>query len=87
MVGSPCSPRDSQESSPTPCSKASILWCSTFFIIQLSHHTSDGGLLEKIMKADEVEIKTGVVEVGRTGGKKTVYDLNVRINIGPYCRN
>ena len=33
----PCSPRDSQESSPTPSSKASILWCSAFFIVQLSH--------------------------------------------------
>ena len=37
MVGSPCSPRDSQESSPTPKSKASILWCSAVFLIQLSH--------------------------------------------------
>ena len=37
LVGSPCSPRDSQESSPTPQLKASILWCSAFFIVQLSH--------------------------------------------------
>ena len=37
MVGSPCSPRDTQESSPTPQSKASILWQSGFFIVQLSH--------------------------------------------------
>ena len=37
MVGSPCSPRDTQESSPTPQSKASILWHSAFFIVQLSH--------------------------------------------------
>ena len=29
--------RDSQESSPTPSSKASILWCSAFFLTQLSH--------------------------------------------------
>ena len=29
LVGS-CSPRDSQESSPTPQFKASILWCSAF---------------------------------------------------------
>ena len=28
LVGSPCSPRDSQESSPTPQLKASILRCS-----------------------------------------------------------
>ena len=35
--GSPCSPRDSQESSPTPQFRASILQCSAFFIIQLSH--------------------------------------------------
>ena len=33
LVGSPCSPRDSQESSPTP----SVLWHSAFFIVQLSH--------------------------------------------------
>ena len=37
LVGSPCSPRDSQESSPTPQFKSSILWCSAFFIVQLSH--------------------------------------------------
>ena len=36
-VGSPCSPRDSQESSPTPHSKSSILHCSAFFIVQLSY--------------------------------------------------
>ena len=30
-------PEDSQESSPTPHSKASILRCSAFFIVQLSH--------------------------------------------------
>ena len=32
-----CSPRDFQESSPTPQSKASVLWCSTLFIVQLSY--------------------------------------------------
>ena len=32
LVWSPCCPRDSQESSPAP-----ILWCSAFFIVQLSH--------------------------------------------------
>ena len=38
MVGSPCSPQDSQESSPTPQFKgASILQCSAFFIVQHSH--------------------------------------------------
>ena len=37
LVGSPCSPRDSQESFQTHSSKASILWCSAFFIVQLSH--------------------------------------------------
>ena len=45
LVGSPCSPRDSQESSPTPqfksllqhhSSKASILQHSAFFTVQLS---------------------------------------------------
>ena len=36
LVGSPCSPRDSQESSPHS-SKASVLWCSAFFTVQLSH--------------------------------------------------
>ena len=34
LVGSPCSPGDSQESSPT---EASILRCSVFFMVQLSH--------------------------------------------------
>ena len=38
LVRSPCSPRDSQESSPTPhSSKASILQRSAFFTVQLSH--------------------------------------------------
>ena len=43
QVGSPCSPRDSQESSPTPQFKRSILWCSAFFTVQLSHpHMTTG---------------------------------------------
>ena len=38
LVGSPCNPRDSQESSSTPqFLKASILQHSTFFMVQLSH--------------------------------------------------
>ena len=37
LVWSLCSPRDSQESSPTPQLKASILQRSAFFIVQLSH--------------------------------------------------
>ena len=36
MVGSPCSPRDSQEYSPILQFKASILWCSAFLIVQLT---------------------------------------------------
>ena len=36
LVWSPCCPRDSQKS-PAPQSKASILWCSAFFTVQLSH--------------------------------------------------
>ena len=40
-VGSPCSPRDSQESYPTPKSKVSILRCSAFFTVQLSHPYMD----------------------------------------------
>ena len=32
-----CSSRDSQETSPTPSSKASILQRSAFFMVQLSH--------------------------------------------------
>ena len=43
LVGSPCSPRDSQESSPTPQFKTSILQRSAFFIVQLSHpYTTTG---------------------------------------------
>ena len=34
---SPCCPRDSQESSPTPQFKTSVLWYSAFFRAQLSH--------------------------------------------------
>ena len=37
LVGPPCSPRDSQESSPTPQFKASILQRSAFFTFQLPH--------------------------------------------------
>ena len=37
LVGSPCSPRDSQESSPTPQFKSINSWRSAFFIVQLSH--------------------------------------------------
>ena len=37
LVGSPCSPRDFQECSPTPQFKPSILHCSAFFIVQHSH--------------------------------------------------
>ena len=37
MVGSPGSPRDSQESSPTIQFKASILRCPALFIVLLSH--------------------------------------------------
>ena len=33
----PCSPRDSQESSLNHSSKASILQCSAFFMVQVSH--------------------------------------------------
>ena len=37
LVGFPCSRRDSQESSPAPQFKASILQHSAFFMVQLSH--------------------------------------------------
>ena len=37
LVWSPYSPRDSQESSPIPQFKSSILQCLAFFIVQLSH--------------------------------------------------
>ena len=37
LVGSPCSSRDSQKSSPTPQAKASVLRRSAFFTVQLSH--------------------------------------------------
>ena len=37
QLGSLCCPRDSQESSPTHSSKASIFWRSAFFIVQLSY--------------------------------------------------
>ena len=37
LVWSPCSPEDSQESSPAPQFEASILWRLAFFMVQLSH--------------------------------------------------
>ena len=37
LVGSPCSPKDSQDLLQHHSSKASILWRSAFFIVQLSH--------------------------------------------------
>ena len=37
LVGSPCSPRDSQESSPIPQFKSINFLHSAFFIVQLSH--------------------------------------------------
>ena len=37
LVGLPCCPRDSQESSPTPQFKSINSSCSAFFIVQLSH--------------------------------------------------
>ena len=37
LVGSPCSPMDSQESSPTPQFKSIILQRSAFFTVQRSH--------------------------------------------------
>ena len=37
LVGSPCSPRDSQESSPTPQFKSINSLHSAFFTVQLSH--------------------------------------------------
>ena len=43
LVGSPCSPRDSQESSQHHSSKASFFWCSAFLVVQLSHpYTTTG---------------------------------------------
>ena len=37
LVGSPCSPRDSQEASPTPQFKSINFRCSAFFTVQLSY--------------------------------------------------
>ena len=37
LLWTPCSPRDPQESSVIPSSRASILWRSAFFMVQLSH--------------------------------------------------
>ena len=37
LVWSPCCPRDSQECYPAPQFKSIILWCSAFFVVQLSH--------------------------------------------------
>ena len=37
LVGSPCCPKDSQESSPARQSESKVLRCSVFFMVQLSH--------------------------------------------------
>ena len=50
LVGSPCSPRDSQESSPTPQLKASIIWCSAFFTVQLSHPYMTTGKIKALTR-------------------------------------
>ena len=43
LVGSPCSPKDSQESSPTPQFKSINSSALNFFILQLSHpHMTTG---------------------------------------------
>ena len=50
---SPCSPRDSQESSPTllHSSKASILPCLVFFIVQISHpYMTTGKIIALIIR-------------------------------------
>ena len=44
LVGSPCSPRDSQESTPTPQFKSINSRCSAFFTVQLSHPYMTTGL-------------------------------------------
>ena len=57
LVGSACSPRDSQESYSTPQFKASILWHSAFFMVQLSHLYMTTG------KTIALPIQTFVVKV------------------------
>ena len=57
LVWSPCSPRDSQESSPIPQLKASILWHSAFFMVQLAHPYMTTG------KAIALTIWTFVIKV------------------------
>ena len=56
-MGCPCSPRDSQESAPTHSSKASILWHSAFFIVQLSHSYMTTG---KTIALTRTEVETRV---------------------------
>ena len=50
LFWSPCSPRDSQESSQHHSSKASIPLCSGFFIVQLSHDTWNNVLVWLLVK-------------------------------------
>jgi len=47
LVGSPCSPRDFQESSPTLHFKSTNFWWSAFFIVQLSQPYM---IIEKLWK-------------------------------------
>ena len=52
LVWSPCSPWDSQESSPTPQFKVSVLLYSAFFVVQLSHPYMTTGRKKKKKSLD-----------------------------------
>ena len=55
-------PRDSQESSPTPYSKTSILQHSTFFIVQCSHpHMTTGKTIAPMADSCQCMAKTTTI--------------------------
>ena len=54
LLWSPCCPRHSQESSPTPQFKSKILWCSAFFIVQLSHPYMKPGKIIALTRLNSV---------------------------------
>ena len=75
LVGYPFSPRDAQVSSPTHSSKASILWHSAIFTVQLSHpYMTMGKTLALVRWTLAIVVK---IETNRGGIISTRYEAEV----------
>ena len=71
LVGSPCSPRDSQESSPTPQFKSINFQHSPFFTVQLSHPYMTTGKTIALTRWTFVDKVMSLFGSGQTGDGKT----------------